>query len=320
MRRWIASICVVFLGATIGCRAHQIQHDQDRIRVAIMDMYSNQIMDNLIRAHDGHPFVQVDYTSVTGQITQEANGTLESTFLKGAYSPWNLHLGGNQNNQLSINAAPVLDNDEVYFAYLRFARDPDKFIVSCEAPPKGAAHVCVCCNEQFYWVPTGEADAYQALAMAVTVTRGKNFAIVKDYYVANVVGFLRTPTFIEDEALEANHQEVTNFDYHIELDAEVPKKHAGKVSAVINGAIIEINVASIDEKELVEIQDAKNRNIVRIRDTNVTHHDLLTQLPGQTVKIKLDTIRPSAPSNPEDALKSIQRDVQLFRMNQFLFR
>ncbi len=322
MNRIFTLLCLASMALATGCRARQLQHDQDSIRVAIMNMYSNQIMDNLIRAHQGYPFVQVDYTSVTGQITQESNGELHG---ESPASLWTFGLGASQNNQLSINAAPVLDNDEVYHSYLRFARDPDKFIVTKTPPPPGAAHVSACCNRMYYWVPVDQADAYQRLALSVTVTRGRNYSDVKDYYVAVVQGFLPTPTFKDHEAMETQGKKLTNFDYHIELDTEVPKDHEGEMSAVINGTVVKFNVQPVSLKELKDIKDAGERNILRITmDSEIgmpsTLAELREQLPGQTVKIKLNTIRPAAPKTPDDTLKGIQREMQLFRLNQLLGR
>src|SRR5262249_26280138 len=155
-------------------------------------------------------------------------------------------VGANQNNQLSINASPVLDNDEVYHEYLLFAGDPQKFIVTPDPPPPGAAHVCACWNEQYYWVPVDQAEAYQRLALGVTVTRGKGLTTVRDYFVATVKAFLPTDQFNEDLAKHAQAAESDGayygpFDYYVELDTAVPNDHEGRMSAVINGISVDLD-------------------------------------------------------------------------------
>ena len=57
-------IVVGLLAAIAGCRTEQLRYDQDQMRQAVLDLYTNQIMDNLIRAYCGMPMVQIDYTSL----------------------------------------------------------------------------------------------------------------------------------------------------------------------------------------------------------------------------------------------------------------
>ena len=66
----VATLAVMTFG---GCRAHQLQQDQDAIRIAVMDMYTNQIMDNLVRAHNGYPFVQMQYQEITGTVGNDGS-------------------------------------------------------------------------------------------------------------------------------------------------------------------------------------------------------------------------------------------------------
>src|SRR5262245_48869884 len=72
MRRliWVA---VIF--AFAGCQARQLANDQDSMRQAVLDLHTNQIMDNLIRIRQGLPILHVDYLHMTGTISQTAGGT-----------------------------------------------------------------------------------------------------------------------------------------------------------------------------------------------------------------------------------------------------
>src|SRR6516164_8089761 len=58
-----------------GCRSAQLRHDQDCMRTALLDLYTNQIMDNLIRAYNGYPIVQLDYSDITGAVTHNSNAS-----------------------------------------------------------------------------------------------------------------------------------------------------------------------------------------------------------------------------------------------------
>jgi len=44
-----------------------------------MDMYTDQVMDNLIRAHQNLPFVQLNYHDLLVQATDQYTGTFTST-------------------------------------------------------------------------------------------------------------------------------------------------------------------------------------------------------------------------------------------------
>ncbi len=53
--------------------------DQDKIRTALNALYGDQIIDNLIRAAKGLPFVQLDYTNATATVTVTEPGNIGGT-------------------------------------------------------------------------------------------------------------------------------------------------------------------------------------------------------------------------------------------------
>jgi hypothetical protein len=75
MRRSLRHACRAVLASCLcclalsGCAVQQLHADQDRIRCALLDLYTNQIIDNLIRAHNGLPIIQLDYTNATAVVT-----------------------------------------------------------------------------------------------------------------------------------------------------------------------------------------------------------------------------------------------------------
>src|SRR4051794_21243067 len=72
-------VLLLCLLAGAGCRSQQLAHDQDQFRGVLLDLYTNQIMDNLVRTKNGLPIIQLDYTNVAGQITQNASGSFLNT-------------------------------------------------------------------------------------------------------------------------------------------------------------------------------------------------------------------------------------------------
>src|SRR5437016_3956990 len=76
MRKLLFTVTIVVFGlAQSGCGAHQLCHDQDKLRCCLLDLYTNQIMDNLVRAHNGLPIIQLDYSQITAAVTLEASGS-----------------------------------------------------------------------------------------------------------------------------------------------------------------------------------------------------------------------------------------------------
>ncbi len=321
----------LMLLATAGCRAHQLQNDQEQMRVAIIDMYTNQVMDNLIRAYNGYPFVQVDYTNVTGTITQEGKGGLSGLFHDAVAGT----LDGSQSNQLTVSAGPVLQDDQVYEAYLKFAGNAsnptDRFFVTCEEPPSQAAHMCVCRDKMYYWIPKEQAYAFQNLALQTTVMRGNTSPLaVRDYFIATIKGLVPTDDLNADLATEMKGEEVRSFDYLVEIDEEIFNNQSGRLRAVVNGMVIEFEVGEVSstQKQEVAKQTTESIHVLRIKLNRkkdkenktlplpVKVADLQRDLPGQSVEIHLDRSRPSAPLTPNDTLKSIRREMELFRLNQ----
>src|SRR5262249_56683326 len=65
-RALLAVLCGLL---TSGCAVHALHKDQDQIRCALLDLYTNQVLDNLVRAANGMPIIQLDYTQAQGTIT-----------------------------------------------------------------------------------------------------------------------------------------------------------------------------------------------------------------------------------------------------------
>src|SRR5690242_2608426 len=59
-----------------GCQATQMAHDGINFRQALLSMYTDQAMDNLIRARTNMPFVQLEYKDLLVQVTDQYFGEL----------------------------------------------------------------------------------------------------------------------------------------------------------------------------------------------------------------------------------------------------
>lgn len=200
-RALIISICC--LSSLTGCAVNQLRRDQDKIRVALLDLYTNQIIDNLIRASNGMPIIQIDYTNATGTITakqtasfSDVQAATKSSVLALPAATASLTrtivttisggLGAEHTNQVAVTGTPVTTSNEVYDAYLEFLSYPDSLVVSCDPPPPGAAHICKECGGMFYWVPVEYRKEFFRLSLLTTAQRGKALSTPDDFYTVTL--------------------------------------------------------------------------------------------------------------------------------------
>ncbi len=188
-RRFILIVFMPLLFGAAGCRSAQLQYDQDQFRHRLMQMYTDQIMDNLIRCHEGMPFVQLDYSKITGTITQQENGNVGGnqgatnirgdlfTAFKGAthqfLNAFTWGAGASQINQLTVTADPVIDDPTIYQAYLNFLGKKDRLLVTCDCPPPGAALIERTKGNVHYWVPVQYRDDFRELSLTTIAMRGE---------------------------------------------------------------------------------------------------------------------------------------------------
>jgi hypothetical protein len=188
-------ILFLLLGANAGCAVAQAHRDQDQMRAALLDLYTNQVIDNLIRAYNRMPIIQLDYTQAQGMITVQRTANLTDSFTTTSpvVNVLTSALGLQNTNQITINAVPVTTSNEVYDAYLEFLSIQDSLIASAEPPPAGAAHICRKCGDLYYWVPIWCRDKFFELALLSTAQRGKSLVAPDQFYTVNVKGFIGEP-------------------------------------------------------------------------------------------------------------------------------
>jgi len=203
--RSLAFLLGLSVAATVlpGCLVvSETRRDQDKIRTALNSLYENQIIDNLIRAANGLPFVQVDYTNATTTVTVSEMGSISGTQTSGPNSAnvlgtalrlahqftnaWTYGLNGTNSNQIALTANPVISSNEVYDAYLQFLANPGTLIVSAEPPPPCKAHISRKWEGKYYWVPIEYRFLFLRLALVTTSQRGKKLQPVDDFFPVSV--------------------------------------------------------------------------------------------------------------------------------------
>lgn len=336
MRR-CALLGLTLIVVSIACRPHQLRNDQSQMRQALLDLYTEQIMDNLIRAHTGMPIVQLDYTNMTGTISQNAAAaysqdqvlankrSLASRALRDFTNTVKVGLSGGETMGLTITANPVLNNNEVYNAYLEFLSKPERLQVTCEPPGPCEAHIVRqatlpgCDQKRYFWVPCEYRYDFLRLAMVTTVQRGQPLT-TPEYFENTIVS-------LQDDATDKKY--VLLF-----LKSKLPNDN-GTLSFTMDGEAFKLGFRrynlKLDDQQvpmgrkidrirlLVPIKDGK---VIRTEMEDGTEvlsklapEDFKQKLIGQAVRIDLNYFKPTLPTT-EDLIQAIRHEVGLIRLDQ----
>jgi hypothetical protein len=174
-----------------GCVVNQLRNDQDRIRLMVQELQTNQLMDNLVRASNGMPIIQLDYSAAQTTVTMkdsamlsDGNAVTHSNVLTTAATTTVMRtrmvvntlmssLSLDHTNEVAVGATPLTTSVEAYNAYLQFLAIPGSLQVSPNPPPPGAAHICKQYGKEYYWVPFEFKDQFFDLGLATTSERGR---------------------------------------------------------------------------------------------------------------------------------------------------
>jgi len=208
MRRQAAFWLIAALPMFSGCYRAEVRNDGNQARRALLDMYTDQAMDNLILAYENLPFVQLNYHDLLVQATDQYTGTFTNaqtfganrslTFINLAASAMRtvgtaFSFGGTAQRQdlISFKADPVTDQDDIYVRYLKFARNRDSFQV-LDHQPNFKVHLMRKHNGCYYYVPCEAAEKFMDLILVTTLQRGFNAA--QSSYAVTIKGAQGDPS------------------------------------------------------------------------------------------------------------------------------
>ncbi|HJZ56898.1 MAG TPA: hypothetical protein VKE74_18155 [Gemmataceae bacterium] len=197
-----ARFAVFFALFCSGCLAKQAARDGVGSRQAILDLYTDQVMDNLIRARCGRPFVQLAYRDITVQDSDQLTGAVQDSYLAQTDRTSNavsvvtgvvrrfsnslqLSGGARRDRTISFKADPITDKNDIYEYYLAFALDPGLFVES-DTPPPCPVHILKQCGKKYYWVPCEAGGVFLQLCLKTTFMRGPEKVAGPDYFEAVV--------------------------------------------------------------------------------------------------------------------------------------
>jgi hypothetical protein len=187
MKRILGIIYLLIL-LCLGCQSTRLVKEGEATRNAILDLYTEQAMDNLVRARCNLPFIQLAYRNLGVQDLDTLSGSANDTYGDSRAVTRNaagiitsaLHtvsnslvLGGSasRSKTLSYTADPITDKNDIYVYYLAFANDPGLLIES-RTKPKCGYHILRHFKDKWYWVPEEAGPVFLALVLKTSMMRG----------------------------------------------------------------------------------------------------------------------------------------------------
>ncbi len=180
-RQWFAVLLMLlFASFNGGCLSQQVAKDGNGIREALVDLYTDQAMDNLIRAREHRLFVQLKYSqlSVNDKHTLNASAMSEQATFTTAIQQatravtfaavFPFSATKTSDRTLSFQADPVVDQNYIYNEYLSFAEDPSLFFAS-KQKPSCPCHIARKCGDTWYFVPANAGSAFLQLVIDTSV-------------------------------------------------------------------------------------------------------------------------------------------------------
>ncbi len=132
--KWLSvvGVSLVVVVAGVSCTSQRLGYDHRQMRTELLTAYEEQLMDNLIRAREGLPLLQIRYgvidgtskTNIGGSLTVEENSTDVIKFGNDSITDndgTNGTVKGDIESTMAIKGTPVLDDAGVYKAYREFA-------------------------------------------------------------------------------------------------------------------------------------------------------------------------------------------------------
>jgi hypothetical protein len=324
MRRAWQLLCLVSL-LTAGCAVRQLCDDEDKIRSCLLDLYTNQIMDNLIRASNGLPIIQIDYTNATAQVTVS---TMASASESPAITRTNLFteaaaasvaigkttmntlmgsLSGSNANQVALTGTPVTTSNEVYDAYLAFLTLPGSLQTACEPPPQGAAHMCRRWGGKYYWVPVEFRREFLRLSLLTTAQRGKSLLPPDEFFTVSLLY----------PVSQQNPNPLGTIATTMKLDQAVPND-TGQIEFTLGDKTIKLDVGDYNPPEPM-IRPLQTDQLVVFFNPKAFPPNVKSMKDFTypiSAKLTLRRHRPQLPPNTNQLLDRIQFQLQQIQFNQ----
>lgn len=328
--RCLLLVCICCMGSC-GCVVEQLRNDQDKIRLTLLDLYTDELMDNLVRASNGLPIIHLDYGTAQATITAKDSAmvsdsyahtmmrvitTAAATTVATTKMAMNTLMGNtSHDNQevVAVTATPLTTSVEAYNAYLQFLAVHGSLQCSSTPPPPSAAHMCRKYGKVYYWIPIEFKDLFYNLALATTADRGRLLIPPPDFFAVTVIDAKVNPHGAVDAQIDI---EIPNAAYGtIKFSSDgtigILSKYDPDGTEFFQTKVLTItfnNGLPLGFKSVTEFQAALKQNPlqaeVRLRGFQPpppTTSQLLDQIQFDTPQVKADTPQVKADTRPVEA-------------------
>ena len=178
-----AYLVFVLFGAAFGggCLGRQFARDGASMQEAVADIYTDQAMENLIRARNNLPFVQLKFSGINvndtddisfsgsvKQTVETARDLFTATAMRTLTNEYDATATDDRKRVMALNADPVTDQNDVYARYMAFVSEPDLLMCS-DTPPGCPVHILRKWRKKYYWIPCEAGPAFLDLVLKTTL-------------------------------------------------------------------------------------------------------------------------------------------------------
>ena len=316
-----AYLVFVLFGAAFGggCLGRQFARDGASMQEAVADIYTDQAMENLIRARNNLPFVQLKFSGINvndtddisfsgsvKQTVETARDLFTATAMRTLTNEYDATATDDRKRVMALNADPVTDQNDVYARYMAFVSEPDLLMCS-DTPPGCPVHILRKWRKKYYWIPCEAGPAFLDLVLKTTLMRGPEAAPPSAYQVKILDVIEVTPAGPGIDSTTAI----------VAFDTPVPNGEGSLVVDLEDGRRVRASLLTIDvdaDNKRVTLGQPTTRLKMKwspIRD-GFTEFNLKTR-PGRVYSRDY----PPEAAVPNPVLQKIAVDVNQIKVNQF---
>ena len=246
----------------------------------LLAAYTDQILDNLVRADGAMPFIQF-----------EVEGSKR-------------------------DRAKLVRDERVYDAYLQYLTDPDAFRVTDQEPAQQDVHVMKHQDNLYFWIPKTHKYNFLRLYMVTTVEKGQPFEIpdkFKNVVISTILEKASKSPPLYRFVIDFGHPMPNGPG---RMDATINGKTYTFPLHVYDGAD---GPNPIRRAEDAPVPPGKNtKRFLVFFDPAVvplTEDEFRTALANLPVKVALEFAKPTVPTT-EELIRELDGETQLIRFNQ----
>jgi hypothetical protein len=333
IRRGLSSALLILLMP--GCLGRQVASDGSNFRQALLDMYTDQAINNLIAARSNRPFVQLAYHDLNITDTQmaklglsnEVDPTHTSTVIAATGALLNSMrmvtdtLGFSASlecdRQFNFKADPAANSPDIYDYYQAFALDTGLLRESPEEPCVGV-YLKKKCGDTWYWIPSEASSLFLQLVLKTAFLRGPDPA--PPIYWQNVIASLETR--YDENGAAVTPPDSDNFGYVLRFKSSTYSDFATATIFLANGDTVRLSLTPYDTVPFrpgIKNQHAVPSSVMTGASTDILYAQGSVQLkPADVADRPVQLYLPNEPQLAKKSAEALELEglVKRFRANQ----